>query len=267
MRSAGSGESGNGQRSGWFTEATNRPPGRSTRATSASAPRASATNGSPPKAEHARSTLSVASGRAPTSACSSAGASPVTAASSRGPGQHPRRQVERHHLGAGGGQPPGARRRAAADLQHPPARDVAEQPRVGLAQPLGPPQEVRVAQVGTVLGEVGRRRGVPPAAVGPHRLGLGHRAALHPAGQRVAVARPGGAERASGDGGTAAGRGGEAVVDPPRRGTYHGTSARGLWCRRPPGRPAHLSREPHPGHRGRGASLSLHTPRPEHSTT
>src|SRR5215207_5401046 len=54
-RSLGSGESGKGQRIGWLTEATKRPPGRSTRSTSASTAPASATNGSPPYAEQARS--------------------------------------------------------------------------------------------------------------------------------------------------------------------------------------------------------------------
>ena len=76
-RSSGSGESGNGQRIGWLTLATNRPPGRSTRATSASAPSTSATNGRPPNAEHATSTAGVGERQAPASACSSGTSIPV----------------------------------------------------------------------------------------------------------------------------------------------------------------------------------------------
>ena len=54
-------------------------------------------------------------------------------------------------------------RRAAADLEHPAAGDVAEQARVGLAQPLRAPDEVGVAEEVAVLGLVVVGLGVPPA--------------------------------------------------------------------------------------------------------
>ena len=99
-RSSGSGESGNGQRIGWFTDATNRPPGRSTRATSASTAPTSATNGSPPNAEQARSTQPSASGSAPASACSSGTPMPVARFSSAARASIPAGEVQRDDVGA-----------------------------------------------------------------------------------------------------------------------------------------------------------------------
>ena len=201
-RSAGSGESGNGQRIGWFTEATNRPPGRSTRATSREHRRRRR------RRTAGRRTPSRRGRRLPVGQREGAGVGlqqrhgetgrPVQLG---GPGQHPGREVERDDVGTRPAQPPRAGRRAAADLQHPPAGDVAEQVRVGLAQPLGAPQEVGVAEVGAVLGEVGRRGGVPPAAVGADRLRGADRPAGDAAGGGVAVA----AQRQSGGRWTAAG--------------------------------------------------------------
>ena len=77
--------------------------------------------------------------------------------------QHPAGEVERHRPRALAAQPARARRRAAADLQHAAPGDVAEQARVGLAQPLRAPDEVDVADVAAVLGEVVVGVGVPPA--------------------------------------------------------------------------------------------------------
>ena len=99
-------------------------------------------------------------------------------------------------------QPARAGRRAAADLQHPPPGDVPEQVGVGLAQPLGAPQEVGVAEVGAVLGEVGRRRGVPPAPVGAGGLVLAGRAPGDAAGRGIAVAAQRAARRRGRRGGS-----------------------------------------------------------------
>jgi hypothetical protein len=101
--------------------------------------------------------------------------------------QHPRGQVHRDHRGALGGQPPGGGRGAAAQLQHPPAAHLAEQPGVGLAQPLRAPHEVRVAQEVAVFLLVGVGVRVPPGAAGPARLGVGHR----PAGRPGVIFHPG----------------------------------------------------------------------------
>ena len=76
-------------------------------------------------------------------------------------------QVERHRVRALAPQPARARRRAGPDLQHPRPGDVAEQSRVGLAQPLRAPDEVGVADVAAVLGQVVVGVGVPPAPAGP----------------------------------------------------------------------------------------------------
>jgi hypothetical protein len=105
----------------------------------------------------------------------------------RGPGEHAAGHVQGHHLGAGPVQPAGAGRGPAADLQHPPSPDVAEQVGVGLPQALGAPQEVHVAEVVAVFGQVGGGGRVPPPAVGPRGLRLPGPAAGHPAGRRVPV--------------------------------------------------------------------------------
>jgi small subunit ribosomal protein S1 len=68
-------------------------------------------------------------------------------------------------------QPAGALRGAAPDVEHVLAGDVPEQPGVLLAQALGAPEQVGVAEEVAVLVLVGRRLGVPPAAVGPGALG------------------------------------------------------------------------------------------------
>ena len=65
-------------------------------------------------------------------------------------------------------QPARAHRGAAADLEDPPAGDVAEQVGVVLAQVLRAPDEVGRAEEGAVLVVVGVGVGVPPAPVGPH---------------------------------------------------------------------------------------------------
>src|SRR4051794_34478640 len=62
---------------------------------------------------------------------------------------------------------------------------------VGLAEALRAPEEVDVAQVAAVLGEVGARGGVPPPPVRPDRLGSSGRAASHPARRRVPVGTEG----------------------------------------------------------------------------
>src|SRR4029079_1258148 len=73
--------------------------------------------------------------------------------------------------GALGGEPARAGCGAAADLQHPASRDVAEQARVGLPHALRAPDEVDVADVAAVLGQVVVGVGVPPGATRPLRLG------------------------------------------------------------------------------------------------
>jgi hypothetical protein len=80
-------------------------------------------------------------------------------------GQHPRGDVEGHDVRPGPSQPAGAGRRAAADLDDPAPRHVAEQVRIGLPEPLGPPEEVGVTEIGAVFREVRRRGSVPPSAV------------------------------------------------------------------------------------------------------
>ncbi len=81
--------------------------------------------------------------------------------------QLPGGEVQRHHLGAAGDQPAGALRATAADLQDGAAADLAEQPGIGLPQPLRAPQEVGVAEEGAVFGLVVVGGGVPVAAAGP----------------------------------------------------------------------------------------------------
>ena len=67
---------------------------------------------------------------------------------------------------AGGGDPAGALAGAGADLEHPAAAHVAQQPQLVLAPALGPPDEVGVTEEGAVLGVVLARLGVPPRPVG-----------------------------------------------------------------------------------------------------
>ena len=75
--------------------------------------------------------------------------------------------------------------RAAAAAPQPTSRtrppgDVAEQPRVGLAQALRAPDEVHVAEEVAVLGLVVVGVGVPPAAGWPGGLGVGQPSTGHP---------------------------------------------------------------------------------------
>ena len=89
---------------------------------------------------------------------------PVAAAAAARVPQHPGREVERRPARAPWRREPArARRRPAADLQHPPPGDVAEQRGVGLAQALRAPDEVGVAEEVAVLGVVVVGVGVPPA--------------------------------------------------------------------------------------------------------
>lgn len=99
--------------------------------------------------------------------------------------QHAGGEVQRDRSGALRGQPAGGGGRAGAEFEDPPAGDVAEQPRVGLAQPLRAPDEVRLAEERAVLGLVGVGVGVPPAPVGAADLGgvdppAGHPVVVHP---------------------------------------------------------------------------------------
>jgi hypothetical protein len=85
--------------------------------------------------------------------------------------QHPGGQVERHRVRPLRGEPACARRRAAADLQHPHAGDVSEQAGVVLAQPFRAPDEVGVADVAAVFLQVVVGVGVPPQPARALRLG------------------------------------------------------------------------------------------------
>ena len=166
------------------------------RATSVRAPSTSATNGSPPKAEQATSMLASANGSAPASACTRGTAIPVDRFSSAA-----RASIPAERSSATTSAPACRSQRAQGAEPQPISRTrrpatSPEQVRVGLAQPLGAPQEVGVAQVRAVLGEVGGRGGVPPAAVRPRRLRVPGRTAGHAAGGRIAVA----AERKPGEG-------------------------------------------------------------------
>ncbi len=86
--------------------------------------------------------------------------------------EHPGRQVERHHLGVARGQIPGARGRAAPDLQDARPGDVAEQSDVAFPQVLRTPDEVSITQECAVLQVVFVGVGIPPAPVGRARCGL-----------------------------------------------------------------------------------------------
>ncbi len=165
-----------------MTEKTQRPPGRSTRATSAISPALSATNGIAPYAEQARSKDASANGSRQASAWATGTRVPVER-SSRRPyascacetsipyASAPCSMSQRAHWAA---PQPTSRTRAPPHL--------AEQPRVGLAQALGAPDEVRVAQEAPVLGLVGGRVGVPPATAGGRDArGLRQGRPAHPA--------------------------------------------------------------------------------------
>ncbi len=184
MRPGSPGSSGKAHRTGWVTENTHRPPGRSTRATSAMTRSGSATKGTAPYALNARSNAPSGERQRPSVGLDEPGR-PATSRGVRprrrghpGPeparlGEHPGRQVERRDVGAVGGDPACALRGAAPDLEDPPPREVggvAEQVRVDLAQPLGAPDEVVVAEEVAVLVEVLPARAVPPAPVRPDRL-------------------------------------------------------------------------------------------------
>ena len=69
-------------------------------------------------------------------------------------------------------QPAGALRRAGTDLEHAAPCHVAEQARVGLVEPLGPPDEVAVTEERAVLSLVAVGLGVPPGPAGPGRITL-----------------------------------------------------------------------------------------------
>ncbi len=69
--------------------------------------------------------------------------------------------------GALGGEPAGGGGGAAAQLQHPAAGDVAEQPRLGLPESLRAPDEVHLAEERAVFGLVVVGVAVPPAAGWP----------------------------------------------------------------------------------------------------
>ena len=102
---SGPGSSENIQRIGWFTANTQRPPGRSTRATSRITCPGSATNGTAPNAEHARSNAPSRNGSCSASAWTSGTAAPVDRPSVGGVAEHAARR---------GRAPPAARPPAAA---------------------------------------------------------------------------------------------------------------------------------------------------------
>ena len=94
---------------------------------------------------------------------------PVRARAVAGVAQHAGRQVERDRRA----RPAPTASASTSPTPQPtsriaPARDVAEQVGVGLAQPLRAPDEVGVAEELAVLGLIVVGVGVPPAAVGAH---------------------------------------------------------------------------------------------------
>src|SRR4051795_8794782 len=168
---------------------------------------------------------------------------------------------------------------------------------VGLAEALRAPEEVDVAQVAAVLGEVGVRGGVPPPPIRPDRLGSSGRAASHPARRRGPLGTEG--EAVAGGAGSAparrrvpVGTEGQLVVgrpgsahdtprvtrpgparderprwtDPPRR-PYDGNAPEVCQrCAPGQGNGARRLSPPFPrSYRPRGV-LSLRSPRPEQST-
>ena len=177
VRPSGPGSSGNTQRIGWFTANTHRPPGRSTRATSRITRSGSATNGTAPNAEQARSKRAVGE-RQPLRAGlhqrhADAGRGARAAAAWR---SIPPDRSSADRTRPGRGQPPRARRGAAADLQHPRAR--RRRRAAGRRPPAGPrgTRRSRRRRGRAVLGEVVVGVGVPPragsrAATPPRRRG------------------------------------------------------------------------------------------------
>ena len=79
-------------------------------------------------------------------------------------------QVQRHRYRPPHGQPTAALGCTAADLEHPAVHDRSEHGDVGLAQSLGTPDEVEVAEEPPVLALVLVGRVVPPGPRGPPRL-------------------------------------------------------------------------------------------------
>ena len=172
------GSSGKHHRIGWVTENTQRPPGRSTRATSRITAAESDTNGTAPYAEQARSKLPSANGSRWASAWTSGVADAGARVERRGRARAARR-TGRSPTGSAPcvDQPAAALRRAGADLEHPRARDVAEQVGLGLAEPLGAPQEVGVAEEAAVLGLILGRRAPPTTRREARTVSLGRRTA------------------------------------------------------------------------------------------
>ena len=171
MSPASDGSSGKLQRVGCVTENANRPPGRSTRAVSATATSMSATNCSAPKEQKTTSNEPSAE-RAARSRCRAP----------TGPrDRSPRRSAV--SAGAGGRRGRGRRTRppcTRTQREHWPApeptsstslpRDVAEDPGLVLGQPLGTPHEAGVAEEAAVGRLVLVGVPVPVGAVGPPRL-------------------------------------------------------------------------------------------------
>ena len=178
-RPASPGSSGNIHRVGWVIENANRPPGRSTRAASATASAMSATNCSAPKEQKTTSKEASANGSwvaVPSTEGTDDAGVLVDAAASAGAGACERSRPT--------GRPPWAPHPAralpgaGADLEHVAAGDVAEDAQVGLGVPLGAPHEADVAEELAVRGLVLVGVAVPVRAVGPPRLGLVDRAPL-----------------------------------------------------------------------------------------
>ena len=181
------------QRIGWFVLKTQRPPGRSTRATSVITAALSVTNGMAPNAEQARSTLASREGergrrrpapaRAPRpGSCCSGALGRGAAGRRKGRRRPPRRPVRRASARTGPPRSPTSRmRRPRSESRR------SEQPGRLLAQALGTPDEVRGGRIArrsgqelAVLGLVGVGLVVPPGAVG-RRSG---RAGLPPRSRR-----------------------------------------------------------------------------------
>src|SRR4051812_33253234 len=90
-----------------------------------------------------------------------------------GVAQHAGGQVDADHVRALRGDPAGAGRGTATDLDDPPPPQRAEQARVGLAQALRAPAQVDLAEEVTVFVLVTIGVGVPPAAVRAAGLRVG----------------------------------------------------------------------------------------------
>jgi len=147
------------KRIGCVTENANVPPGFSTRAASRISAAESATNGTRRRPSTRCRTPPDANGRRVASACTRGTvvypASARFASISTAWASWPHDRIGRHGARALADQPARALRRAAADLQHPLAGEIAaEDAGVGLVEALRAPDEAGISQESAVFGLV-----------------------------------------------------------------------------------------------------------------